>query len=336
MSLFGWGQVSIAQVEEQIEVVNQDGEKLDPGQLNSQLLVDGRQLKKGAKFSVNDGTITIVNEDGTTREIDVAGAQRIVISNSMQSIVENGKEKTRVQGKAILIGPDGKRQEFDLSDGDLPDALGAVSGLGDRVGLLKGQLQSFGNKAIWRFPSSITARSGGKYMVGVHCNPVSEVLSSQLGLAENVGLVVVDVTPDSPAANAGLQRNDILTYADQKALKTTEDLVNAAQKAGPDSSSISFSLLRRGKDVTIIVTPAERPNIQPGGFKFVNPGNLGPGVFQFDEIGPGMIFKSNEQFGDFNKDFHKQFEDMHRMMQEQVERMNQLQKRFDNFQNKDN
>lgn len=337
--LISIGQVSVAQNEKQIEVVNQDGEKLDANRLRVQLQVDNQDNQRDRKITVNDGTITIVNEDGTTREIDVSGARSIMVNKSVQSIMENGEKKTQVQGKAILIGPDGERQEFDLADGKLPEVLrGKLD-----VGPLKagGQFPFGDNKAIWRFPSDQTTTwSGGKFMVGVHCTPVSEVLAAQLGLEENIGLVVNKVSPGTPSKAAGLERNDILLYAGQTAMKNTGDLVKAVQEAGADGSAVSFSVMRRGKEINIDVTPTERPEVQPGGFKFVNPGNQGPGIIRLDEIGPGMIFRARGNFDDaFNKDFQfefeKQFEDMHRMMREQVERMNQLQKRFDNFQDDD-
>src|SRR5438034_5699611 len=46
--------------------------------------------------------------------------------------------------------------------------------------------------------------------LGVEASEVPSVVSEQLGLAKGFGLVVDYVTPDSPAAAAGLQQNDIL------------------------------------------------------------------------------------------------------------------------------
>ena len=337
ISLICVAQSSVAQNGESIELVNQDGEKLNTNHLKIQLQVDGQgkaNTGDGKKITANDGSITIVNEDGTTREIDVMGARSIMMNKSVQSIMKNGEKKTRVQGKAILIGPDGERQEFDLAEGEMPEIL---RGQLDMVPLKRGMFKAFGNKPVFRFWSDPNMTwSGGKYIVGVHCRPVSEVLAAQLGLGENIGLVVLKVTPDSPAAAAGLQPNDILMYAGQTALGNTEHLVKVVQKAGADNAAVSFSVIRRTKEINIDVTPTERQKVQPGGIEFVNPGDQGPGIFQLDEFGPGMIFEAEGFGGALNKNFHKQMEDMHRMMQEQVKRMNQLQKRFDNFQNDDN
>ena len=46
--------------------------------------------------------------------------------------------------------------------------------------------------------------------LGVGVEEASEALQSQLGLAPRVGLLVTYVTSDSPAAKAGLEKNDVL------------------------------------------------------------------------------------------------------------------------------
>ncbi len=46
--------------------------------------------------------------------------------------------------------------------------------------------------------------------LGVETSQVPDVVSEQLGLVKGLGLVVEYVVPDSPAASAGIQQNDIL------------------------------------------------------------------------------------------------------------------------------
>ena len=318
-------QSAFAQQDDPIVVVNQDGEEVDAEKLKLHLRAV-QDDNKPTKLTVDNGKITIVNEDGTTREIDVTGARSIVVNKSVESIIEDGQEKNRVRGKAIVIGPDGVRQEFDLKDGDL--------------GQLKIPMQPFGglrnNFPKWAFPSELNMGwDGGKYMVGVNCQPVSGAMAAQLELPENTGLVVSESPAlDSPAAGAGIQKYDILLYADQAELTSTKDLVEIVQKAGKGESTISFTILRKGKQKLVDIQPAERPEIQRGGLRFVNPGDNGPGVFKWDQIGPGMVFEGKldgllDQ--EFNRGLIRQTEEMHRMMEEQAERLNQLQKQFKNF-----
>src|SRR5262249_17419321 len=46
--------------------------------------------------------------------------------------------------------------------------------------------------------------------LGIETSQVPDVVSEQLGLAKGLGLVVEYVEPNSPAASAGIQQNDIL------------------------------------------------------------------------------------------------------------------------------
>jgi len=93
--------------------------------------------------------------------------------------------------------------------------------------------------------------------IGLGCQPVSEALRAQLALEEDQGLLVDMVAEDSPAAKAGFQRYDVLLAADSKPLGSIQDLVEAVRRAG--DKKMSFRLLRQGKEMTIEVTPAERP-----------------------------------------------------------------------------
>src|ERR1044072_9970518 len=46
--------------------------------------------------------------------------------------------------------------------------------------------------------------------LGVETSQVPDVVSEQLGLAKGLGLVVEYVEPNTPAASAGIQQNEIL------------------------------------------------------------------------------------------------------------------------------
>ena len=314
-------QSTFAVQEQSIVVVNQDGEEVDASQLKIQLQAD---VDKPKNISIENGKITIVNKDGTTREIDVAGARSIVVNKAVESIIEDGQEKNRVRGKAIVVGPDGKRQEFNIGDGGLGELKIPKWG-----GLMDGP-------PMWEnFPSELNMGwNGGKYMVGVHCRPVSEAMAAQLELPENVGLTVSESpTADSPAATAGIQKFDILLYADQAELASTEELVEIVQKAGKDQSPISFTILRKGKQMSVDVQPAERPDIQRGEMRFVNPDDEnGPRAFKWDQIGPGMIFDG--KLDDLMNQRLRQSGEIRRMLKEQAERLNQLQMQFNNFEGK--
>ena len=103
---------------------------------------------------------------------------------------------------------------------------------------------------------AVEAAPTGEYWIGIGLGELADIVKEQLGLEH--GLVVDDVLADSPAQKAGFQKNDILVKVGDKALAEPMDLVKAVEEA--KESELSISLLRGGKETTIKVTPAKRPD----------------------------------------------------------------------------
>lgn len=102
----------------------------------------------------------------------------------------------------------------------------------------------------------VTSQPPARWM-GVVTLPATEALRSQLKLEKNQGLVVQHVAPGSPAADAGLQKHDVLVTAGGKGLTASHDLVQAVRASGGDS--IEVELFRQGEKQTVRVAPAKRP-----------------------------------------------------------------------------
>jgi S1-C subfamily serine protease len=64
--------------------------------------------------------------------------------------------------------------------------------------------------------------------------------------------LVADVAPGSPAANAGLQRGDILIKANDQALQSAADL-DAAVETVKAPAQIRLEVIRNGKPIVITV-----------------------------------------------------------------------------------
>ena len=95
------------------------------------------------------------------------------------------------------------------------------------------------------------------YWIGIACEEVPRALRTQLGLADQQGVLVVDVIADAPAAKAGLKKYDIVLAIDDHAIATPEQLAQAVSKA--KDKEIVVRYLRDAKEATATVTPAERP-----------------------------------------------------------------------------
>jgi len=110
-------------------------------------------------------------------------------------------------------------------------------------------------------PSQPVVRSG--YWLGLGCSPAPAALRAQLGLPEDLGVVVEQVVPDSPAAKAEIKQYDVLVKAGDKPLKSVPDLIDAVGAAR--DKELSLELIRGGKRMEIKVVPAKQPEVAPPG-----------------------------------------------------------------------
>jgi serine protease Do len=96
--------------------------------------------------------------------------------------------------------------------------------------------------------------------LGVETSQVPTVVSEQLGLSKGLGLVVEYVVPDSPAAAAGIQQNDILKMLNDQILIEPSQLRKLLQTFS-DGTDVTLTILRKGQEqkVTVKLTKKEKP-----------------------------------------------------------------------------
>jgi serine protease Do len=117
--------------------------------------------------------------------------------------------------------------------------------------------------------------------LGVETSQVPSVVSEQLGLSKGLGLVVEYVVPDSPAAAAGIQQNDILKMLNDQILIEPSQLRKLLQTFS-DGADVTLTILRKGQEqkVTVKLTKKERPQRHS-----LAPGDKHDGHWDFDDTG---------------------------------------------------
>src|SRR5436309_15419779 len=93
--------------------------------------------------------------------------------------------------------------------------------------------------------------------LGVETSQVPDVVSEQLGLAKGLGLVVEYVVPNSPAASAGIQQNDILKMLNDQILIEPSQLRKLLQTFS-DGTDVTLTILRKGQEQKITVKLAKK------------------------------------------------------------------------------
>jgi serine protease Do len=83
-------------------------------------------------------------------------------------------------------------------------------------------------------------------------------IARHLGLKNPQGVLVLNVEPDSPAANAGLHEGDLLVGFNGKPMNSIEDLqrVLVGEEIGVTSA---ISVVRHTFQLQLEVTPTEKP-----------------------------------------------------------------------------
>jgi serine protease Do len=93
--------------------------------------------------------------------------------------------------------------------------------------------------------------------LGVDTSQVPTVVSEQLGLAKGFGLVVDYVEPNSPAATAGVQQNDILKMLNDQILIEPSQLRKLLQTFA-EGTDVTLTVLRKGQEQKLTVKLAKK------------------------------------------------------------------------------
>jgi serine protease Do len=117
--------------------------------------------------------------------------------------------------------------------------------------------------------------------LGVDTSQVPTVVSDQLGLAKGFGLVVDYVEPNSPAATAGVQQNDILKMLNDQILVEPSQLRKLLQTF-PEGTEVTLTVLRKGQEQKLTAKLARKEVSQRRGNL---PGGNHDGHWDFDATG---------------------------------------------------
>ena len=94
--------------------------------------------------------------------------------------------------------------------------------------------------------------------LGVHMQNVTGEIAKSMGLQEPVGALVASVTPDSPAAAAGLKPSDVILKFDGDPVETMGNLPRAVASS-PVGKPVDLEVQRAGEVIHLTVTIGRLP-----------------------------------------------------------------------------
>ncbi len=86
--------------------------------------------------------------------------------------------------------------------------------------------------------------------LGVRIQSVTEDIAESVGIKENVGALVAGITPDGPAAKAGIEPGDVVTRFDGKEVSSMRGLPRIVSQT-PIGKKVDVELLRKGQKLTL-------------------------------------------------------------------------------------
>jgi len=95
--------------------------------------------------------------------------------------------------------------------------------------------------------------------LGIGYVPLNPAIAAQLGVNAKQGAVVLRVEPGGPAASAGLQRGDVITEVDGKALQGDSGLAEAIGPHKP-GDTVTLTVLRGSQSMQVKVTLGQMPS----------------------------------------------------------------------------
>lgn len=207
------------------------------------------QIKSGKKISRGWIGVSIQDvEENTAKALGMNEAKGALVGNVMEN---EPAAKGGVQDGDIILAVDGKNIE---------DASALLRAIADKAPGSKAVL------TVWRDgknvdltvtlgerQSSQTDGRAGKGQkqqnegqLGISVRPLKEEERRELQLNKDEGLLIVDVNPDKPGAEADLRPGDVILKANLKPVNSVQALSRIVKEEGMQRGAIMLQIERRG------------------------------------------------------------------------------------------
>jgi len=184
--------------------------------------------------------------------LGVPGAATLGIFSGFGTIEGNGGGRNGRHFREALLADIELRPGN--SGGPLVNVQGEVVGINAMV---------MGPRTALAIPSATVVRLIGgraRRVLGVKIEPIAtpRTLAARYNLAQESALILVDITPDSPADRAGLLPGDIILAIDGHAIEEPGDLAWGLTEAA-DGAAVRLHLVRGGALLGIDIAPETAP-----------------------------------------------------------------------------
>ena len=196
------------------------------------------------RFNGNDRSGVLVNSVKAGSAADKAGIKRddVITAINGEKIEDSNVLRNKVAGTLpgteikVTVNRDGKEQELTAKLDEFDVNASKKTGPGGEEDDNSAGPQSQGGK------------------LGLALQPVTPQIAKQLGLdSGSEGMLVTEVDPSGPSAEAGIDRNDVILEINRTAVNSIADVKAALDKAG--DKPVLLLVSRRGQTIYLTVKP---------------------------------------------------------------------------------
>jgi len=188
---------------------------------------------------------------GLAKSFDLKERQGALVAQ----VVSGGPaEKAGIEQGDVILGFDGK--EITESK-DLPRIVASTPvGKTVTVKLLRNGKVADRQVKVGEMEEKvdISKHSSSQKTLGIAVQNLTPEIAKQLGVKNDAGIVVTQVEPGSPAANAGIQTGDVIQQVNRKPVKNVEDFVQKVER-DKNKDNVLFLIQRGQNSLFAAVTP---------------------------------------------------------------------------------
>ncbi len=150
------------------------------------------------------------------------------------------------------------------SGGPLINMRGELIGINTAIASQSGGFQGIGfaipsNMAQTVMESIMETGRVVRGYIGINFQPMDDNLARALDLPDARGVIVTQVVDDSPAADAGIQSEDVIIRFDGRRIESTSDFRRSVAEKMP-GTEVTLTIIRDGDEQDVAVTLGEFPS----------------------------------------------------------------------------
>ncbi|MBW7981626.1 outer membrane-stress sensor serine endopeptidase DegS [Enterobacillus tribolii] len=250
----------------QIVVALQDGRVFEPMLVGSDPMTDLAVLK----ITANNLPVILINPErvahigdvvlaiGNPYNIGQSTTQGIISATGRIGLSGNGRQNFLQTDASINHGNSG---------GALVNSLGELMGI-NTLTLDKSNTGEVPEGLSFAIPTALATKIMGKLIrdgrvirgfIGISGSEITPVYNAGNSIERIQGIIISDLTPGGPAANAGLRRGDIILSVDNKPAVNVMETMDQVAEIRP-GTEIPVMIMRNGQRYKISVTIMEFPD----------------------------------------------------------------------------